>query len=320
MSSDFEMMLDVYRRVGQDADVFSDGETAHLVIHENKVIGAGLVPGLEVEPEEMADGVRVVARVREGVQIRNPVHMCFGVLPEEGLQRIDLDVGIEPRAHVALLAHCMFPNAVRVTHKMDARITVGEGASYRYFERHVHGKDGGVVVVPNARVYVEAGASFETEFELLEGRVGEIDVDYEAWCAERSSLRMVARIAGRGDDRIALRETAHLEGTHAAGVLLSRIAVRDRSEADIYNELTARAPYARGHVDCKEIVQDRGVARATPIVSVEHPLAHVTHEAAIGSVDSRQLETLMARGMDEEEAVDLIINGLLSRRGKDPAS
>jgi Fe-S cluster assembly scaffold protein SufB len=45
----------------------------------------------------------------------------------------------------------------------------------------------------------------------------------------------------------------------------------------------------------------------------------VTHEAAIGSVDSRQLETLMARGMDEEEAVDLIINGLLSRRGKETA-
>jgi Fe-S cluster assembly scaffold protein SufB len=70
-------------------------------------------------------------------------------------------------------------------------------------------------------------------------------------------------------------------------------------------------------VDCKEIVQDEGVARATPIVSVEHPLAHVTHEAAIGSVDSRQLQTLMARGMDEEEAVDLIINGLLSQRSKD---
>jgi Fe-S cluster assembly scaffold protein SufB len=243
--------------------------------------------------------------------------MCFGVLPEEGLQRIDLDVAIEPHARVSLLAHCMFPNAVRVTHNMEAHIKVGEGAAYRYFERHVHGREGGVVVVPNARIHLAAGGSFETEFELLEGRVGEIDVDYEAWCAERSSLRMVARIAGRGDDRIGLREIAHLTGPHAAGVLLSRIAVRDMAEADIYNELTASAPYARGHVDCKEIVQDGGVARATPIVSVEHPLAHVTHEAAIGSVDSRQLETLMARGMDEEEAVDLIVKGLLSGQGKE---
>jgi hypothetical protein len=38
----------------------------------------------------------------------------------------------------------------------------------------------------------------------------------------------------------------------------------------------------------------------------------VTHEAAIGSVDSRQLQTLMSRGLDEDKAVDLIIDGLLS--------
>ncbi|MCR4397120.1 MAG: SufD family Fe-S cluster assembly protein, partial [Candidatus Saccharicenans sp.] len=32
----------------------------------------------------------------------------------------------------------------------------------------------------------------------------------------------------------------------------------------------------------------------------------------IGSVDSKQLQTLMARGLSEDEAVDLIIEGLLS--------
>ena len=61
----------------------------------------------------------------------------------------------------------------------------------------------------------------------------------------------------------------------------------------------------------KEIVQDQAVARATPVVDVRHPRARVTHEAALGSVDSRQLQTLMARGMTEDEAVDLIIRGLL---------
>ncbi|MFW5857843.1 MAG: SufD family Fe-S cluster assembly protein, partial [Planctomycetota bacterium] len=69
---------------------------------------------------------------------------------------------------------------------------------------------------------------------------------------------------------------------------------------------------ARGHVDCKEIVQDRAVARAVPIVEVLDPQAHVTHEAAIGSVDSKQLQTLMSRGLSEDEAVDLIIEGLLT--------
>jgi Fe-S cluster assembly scaffold protein SufB len=87
--------------------------------------------------------------------------------------------------------------------------------------------------------------------------------------------------------------------------------VRDEATAEVYNELTASAPFARGHVDCKEIVQGSAIARATPIVAVRHPLAHVTHEAAIGSVDAKELETLMARGMAEDDAVDLIVAGLL---------
>jgi hypothetical protein len=46
-------------------------------------------------------------------------------------------------------------------------------------------------------------------------------------------------------------------------------------------------------------------------VQVTHPLAKVTHEAAIGSVDKRQMETLMAHGLSPEEAVDVIVKGIL---------
>ena len=73
-----------------------------------------------------------------------------------------------------------------------------------------------------------------------------------------------------------------------------------------------RAAGSRGHVDCMEIVKDRAVASAVPIVQVTHPDAKVTHEAAIGSIDRRQLETLMAHGLDSQEAVRLIVDGILS--------
>ncbi len=318
MSTDYEMMLDIYDRLGRDPEVFGRSDVAHLVIHRNEVIGAHLVPGLRVEPQELPDGVNVRMVVEEGAAIENTVHMCFGVLPEEGLQRILLQVGLQPRSSVEVLAHCVFPNAQDVTHRMDASIRVGEGASYRYYERHVHGPEGGVLVVPRAQVHVEPDATFETEFELIEGRVGELQIEYETWCAARAKMRMIARMAGRGRDRINVSEIGHLEGEGSTGVLLSRIAVRDGAEADVYNELTASAPGARGHVDCKEIVQGDSVARATPVVDVRHPRAHVTHEAAIGSVDRRQLQTLMARGMSEEQAVELIISGLLSRQEEAP--
>jgi len=68
---------------------------------------------------------------------------------------------------------------------------------------------------------------------------------------------------------------------------------------------------ARGHVDCREIVKDHAVASAVPIVKVTHPLAKVTHEAAIGAVDQKELETLMAHGLDPEQATELIVRGML---------
>jgi Fe-S cluster assembly scaffold protein SufB len=102
-----------------------------------------------------------------------------------------------------------------------------------------------------------------------------------------------------------------LRGASSVAVLTSHIALKDNANAIIDSEIVADAPYARGHVDCKEIVQGQARARAVPIVQVNDHRAHVTHEAAIGSVDSKQLETLLSRGMTEDAATDLIIQGLL---------
>lgn len=292
--------------------VLHSPDVAHLVIDHNKVISSHTLPGLEVNVKELEDGIEAEIHLAEGATIEKPVHMCFGMLPKSGVQRINLRIRLEKQSKIAITAHCTFPNAVDVQHLMDARIDIGEGADYTYFERHVHGPEGGVQVVPKAVVDVGKGARFRTEFELLRGRVGTIDIDYETTCHENSVMEMTARINGTEADVIKIREVGHLVGEGARGALTSKIAVRDRARAEVYNRLTASAPYARGHVDCKEIVQDEAVAHAIPIVEVNHPKAHVTHEAAIGSVDTKQLETLMARGLDEDAASELIIQGLLS--------
>jgi hypothetical protein len=288
-----------------------DPDVAHLVIGLNEVITSRTVDGLDVQTEPFEDGVRIVVDLAENTRLPKPVHMCFGLLQEQGIQKIDLAMTIGARSAIDIVAHCVFPNATDVQHLMDAAIEIGPHARYSYFERHIHSDNGGVKVVPKAAITLRENARFKTDFELIEGRVGSIDIDYDCTCGPRSVLEMNARVSGKGDDRIAIRETGHLLGEYARGVLTSRVAVQDEARADVYNKLTATAAHARGHVDCKEILKDRGVATATPIVEVHHPKAHITHEAALGSVDTRQLETLMARGLDEDQASDLIIDGLL---------
>ena len=287
-------------------------DVAHIEINHNQVLASHTVPGLEIDAQELPDGVEATFRVRAGHHIAKPVHLCFGMLPESGVQRIILHVHIEDGAKVEVVAHCTFPNAVDVQHLMNADIHIGENAEYSYFERHVHGPDGGVTVVPKATVTVAEGGRFKTEFELIKGRVGIMDIEYETTCQAHAVVEMVARMSARGDDRNRIHEIANLVGEHSRGVLNSYIALRGQAKAEIRNTLRATAAHARGHVDCKEIVQDEAVASAIPVVEVLHPKAHVTHEAAIGSVDSKQLQTLMSRGLSEDEAVDLIIEGLLS--------
>jgi uncharacterized protein len=289
-----------------------DPSAPRLVINLNKVHQKIGVPGLEVKTEELKDGVDVHIRLQEGTVIEKPVHLCFGVTHKKAVQKILLDVHIEKNASIQILAECIFPEAEDVQHLMDAKIRVDEGAHYRYEERHIHSPNGGVHVDAKAKVKLGSRSRFQTDFELKRGRVGHMRIDYEAFCGEESVTEMNAKISGRGDDYVEIHETAHLEGEKARGVLNTRIAVREKARAEIYNTMKATAPYARGHVDCKEIVQDQAWAKAVPIVDVRNPKAHVTHEAAIGSVDNKQLETLMTRGLDEDEAADLIIAGLLS--------
>ncbi|MFA6001598.1 MAG: SufD family Fe-S cluster assembly protein [Thermoleophilia bacterium] len=309
---DYELMLEAYSSARGDPAVFADDGIAHLVIHENRVLGAHLVPGLEIEPQETASGIDLKVRVLPETKIEKPVHLCFGVLPESGEQNINIAVEVGCNAGVKLLAHCIFPNAISVRHNMQAQINIAENGFYGYDEVHFHGQQGGATVIPKAKITLGEGASLATGFQLTSGRVGELDIDYEVEAGPGSVAEMIARVFGSGSDRIRIREKCVLAGERARGIIKSRVAVKGSAISEVFSEMAAVGALSRGHVDCIEIVQEEGRARAVPVVEVFDHTAKVTHEAAIGSVDRKQLETLMARGLKQEQAVDLIIRGMLS--------
>ncbi|MQY75771.1 MAG: hypothetical protein E3J77_03470 [Actinobacteria bacterium] len=49
-----------------------------------------------------------------------------------------------------------------------------------------------------------------------------------------------------------------------------------------------------------------------PSVEVKNPKVHITLEASIDSFDSKQLQTLMSKGLKEDKVVKLIIEGFLN--------
>jgi Fe-S cluster assembly scaffold protein SufB len=308
---EFEAIMKAYEQAGGKPDVLGMPRVASAVVSGNQVLAANSIEGVSIEAEELENGVRALITVAPGTKVDYPVHLCFGVIPAEGLQEIVPVFEIGEEAEVGFLAHCTFPNAVDVRHVMDARIHVGRGATMRYSEGHYHGDLGGIEVLPSTHAQVDEGGWLETEFNLVHGRVGRLEIQFEVDVAARGVAELVAKAYGSADDEISVNEVVRLNGEGARGLTKTRVAVRGQAISKVYTTAEGNAPGAVGHMDCTEIVRDEAVAQNVPVVVVRDDQARVTHEAAIGSVNRKELETLMARGLGEDEAVDIIIRGML---------
>lgn len=310
-AKEYEAILNAYQQAGGEPGILKAGKVAAMVVSANRVLAASEVPGVHLEAKELPHGVQARIVVDPEVRLEKPIHLCFGMLPAEGLQEIVADYEIGAGAQTQFLAHCSFPNARRLRHVTDARIHVGPGATLTYTESHFHGPHGGIEVLPKAKVTIERGGRFFTSFSLVHGRVGQLDFDYDVMVQAGGLAELTTKAYGLADDLVRVREVLHLDGEGARGLTKTRIAVRDRAVSEVLTTAEGNAPFARGHMDCTEVVRGQATARNIPTVVVRDDRAHVTHEAAIGTVNRKELETLMARGLAEDDAVDVIIRGML---------
>ncbi len=311
-SKEFEAIVDAYEKEGGNKNALLDNQYASLVINENKVLAKNEIKGIKIKARSIKDGVYVKVYVEDGIVIQLPVHLCFGMLPKEGKQEIRSEFFIGKNAKVEFISHCSFPNAEHIIHIMDNKVYIDEGGEMKYAETHYHSISGGVEVYPVLRGKIEKGGRLKEAFKLVMGRVGLLKIDYEVEQMEKSVCELDTKVYGKEDDKIEIREALILNGAYASGMAKSRVVLKDKAYGSVLGKIQGNAPYTRGHTDCQEVVYGEGaVAVSTPAISVKNPLAKITHEASIGRIDKKELETLMARGLEEQKAVDIIVNGML---------
>jgi hypothetical protein len=195
---------------------------------------------------------------------------------------------------------------------MQATIRVAKGGQMEYSETHYHGPDGGVEVLPVSHIEVNEGGLYKSGFKLVQGAVGTLRLDYQAHLKKDAICELDARIYGKKRDHITINESLFLDGENSRGLAKSRVVAADDCVSEVVGEAVGNAPNARGHVDCVEILRGPNArASAIPKLTVVDDRAKLTHEAAIGSVDKKQVETLMARGLSEDQAVDVVVKGML---------
>lgn len=309
--ADLTALRQAFALIGEDPSRILAPDTAHLIAHGHEIVSQQSIPGVRLGAYSEEGVVKARLEIEPGACIEQPIHLCFGLFERYGSQNVDLEVKLGAGARATVWSHCLFTLPQAARHAMNARIDLEADAELASNETHYHGLYGQIEVIPHATVRVGPRARYAADFMLVQGLVGRLDIDYAVTVEEDGVAELTSKVYGHAADRIRIREAVSLDGDRARGLVKTRVAVEDEADAEIVGATYGNAPGARGHVDCMEIVRGKATARAVPEVRVTHPEAKVTHEAAIGSVDARQLETLMARGLAPDEAVDRIVLGML---------
>lgn len=296
---------------GLDSAVLTDRNTAHIVADGQTLVSRQTIPDITMNIKEDGDVTHAEITIARDTRIANPVHLCFGLLQRIGSQHFSIHIILEPGAKAGFIAHGLFANAEIVRHSMEKRIEIGEGAELHFTDSHIHGLSGGIEVNTTGNVKVGKHGQYRSDFSLISGRVGRLDLHESVEVDDYAVVELCSRVFGHDDDLIKISEEVSLAGMFSRSMIKSRVALEGEARADIVGMTEGRAEGARGHMDCMEIIKDQAVGQSTPIVRVSHPLAKITHEAAIGTVDKKQMETLIAHGLSPEQATDMIVLGIL---------
>lgn len=199
-------------RVGAGPSILDDARTAHVVAHGHRILSRRTVPGLRADLAETPDALVGSLTVDAGGRIERPIHLCLGLADPTGVQQIRIDLTVREGARARVLSHGLFPVARAAEHRMRAVVAIGDGASLSYTEGHYRGPRGGIQALPHATSSAGKGARCFSDFSLLSGAVGNLDIDYRVEVAEDGAAELGAKIFAHRTDRVALKETVIVSG------------------------------------------------------------------------------------------------------------
>lgn len=104
-------------------------------------------------------------------------------------------------------------------------------------------------------------------------------------------------------------------GKHTTSTIVSKSISKDGGISTYRGivDIKATAEGAVNSTECDALLLDeRSVSTTIPQINVWTDDATVAHEASAGRVDETQLFYMMARGLDEEKAMAMIVNGFIS--------
>ena len=250
--------------------------------------------------------------VKKGAKVSYPVQAGFCIGQDNIIQAVHNIVILEEDSELYLITGC----ATRYDVNTVAHLAVSEyyvGKNARLTSTMVHSWGSEVEVRPRSGTIVEEGGRFVSNYCSLRP-ARNIQTDPKAWLnGTNASAKYVTIILGSEGSTIDTGGEVHLNGVNSSAEITSRVVC---TGGHIYQRglLIGNAKDCRAHVDCAGMILDArkdGFIQAVPGLRSLHPDARMSHEASIGKIAPEQVTYLQSRGMEEHEAISMIIRGFL---------
>lgn len=249
-------------------------------------------------------------RALPGVKAMYPVQSCLYIAQDSFSQNVHNVVIAEKDSELHIITGCATaPHLVTGLHVGISEFYVKEGAKLVFTMIHDWGQK--VNVRPRTVTQVEEGGLFISNYISLRP-VG--------------SLQMFPTTYLNGEGAVA-RFNSVLVATHGSFLDVgSRIVLNaPQTRAEIISrgivsggsivargDLVGKVAGIKAHLECKGLILNDGLMQAIPELTGHVPGVEMSHEAAVGKIDQQEIEYLMARGLDEENAVSTIVRGFLN--------
>lgn len=249
-------------------------------------------------------------RTAPGLKVEKPVQSCLYIAKEGFSQNVHNVVIAEEDSSMQVITGCATsPHLVSGLHVGISEFYVKKGAKLHFTMIHDWGEK--VNVRPRTFVHVEEGGEFISNYISLKP-VGSLQMYPTTHLAGEGAV-------ARFNSVLVASEGCHLDvgsrvilsapGTRAE--IISR-AIAAGGTIVARGELIGEAPGIKAHLECKGLILKEGLMHAIPELRGYMPGVEMSHEAAVGKIDRGDIEYLMARGVDEDEAVSMIVRGFLN--------
>jgi len=167
-----------------------------------------------------------------------------------------------------------------------------------------------IEVYPRSASHVEENGVFLSNYVCMQP-VKKVQMYPTATLAgENSVARFSSIVIASATSYMDLGSRAILAAKGASAELITR-AITKGGTIISRGHIQGKTSGTRGHLDCKGLILEDGMIYAIPEIEGSVVGTELSHEAAVGKLARDEIEYLMSRGLDEDEATATIIRGFL---------